>query len=131
MDESKFQQEYTQVPNDKRSSSQDRLDKVSQDSVFIDLPGEPEMSNELEKVTESVRDTRNCDVFIDFSNVDIITSSSLSKLLKLRKLLGNHGCRLVLCNVADSIKGIFRIMGLEGIFEINTYNLILQRYKGL
>ena len=90
----------------------------SEDVILVDLPQEPEMGDELKTVTEMVRDRGNCEVVIDFSSVDIITSSSLSKLLKLRKLLGDCGHRLIFCNVAAATKGIFTVTGLDGIFEI-------------
>ena len=59
----------------------------SEDIILVDLPQEPNMGDELKTVTDMARDRGDCDVVIDFSDVDIVTSSSLSKLLKLRKLL--------------------------------------------
>jgi len=90
----------------------------SDDVVLVDLPQEPQISDELKTVTEIVRDRGDCDVIVDFSRVDIVTSSSLSKLLKLRKLLADCGHRLVFCNVAPATKGIFTVTGLDGIFEL-------------
>jgi anti-anti-sigma factor len=90
----------------------------SEDIILVDLPQEPELGDELKTVTEVVRDRGDCEVVIDFSDVDIITSSSLSKLLKLRKLVGDCGHRLVFCSVAPATKGIFTITGLDGIFEM-------------
>ena len=90
----------------------------SEDVILVDLPQEPNMGDELNTVTEMVRDRGDCDVVIDFSSVDIVTSSSLSKLLKLRKLLADCGHRLIFCNVAAATKGIFTVTGLDGIFEI-------------
>jgi anti-anti-sigma factor len=90
----------------------------SENIVLVDLPQEPEMGDELKTVTEMVRDRGDCDVVVDFSSVDIVTSSSLSKLLKLRKLLGDCGHRLVFCGVAAATKGIFTVTGLDGIFEV-------------
>lgn len=90
----------------------------SEDVILVDLPQEPETGDELTAVTQMVRDRGNCDVVIDFSSVDIVTSSSLSKLLKLRKLLADCGHRLVFCSVAPATKGIFTVTGLDGIFEI-------------
>ncbi|MHC4474553.1 MAG: STAS domain-containing protein [Planctomycetota bacterium] len=89
----------------------------SEDVVLVDLPEEPQMGDELKTVGEIIRDRGNCDVVVDFSNVDIITSSSLSKLLKLRKLLADCGHRLLFCNVAAATKGIFTVTGLDGVFE--------------
>ena len=90
----------------------------SEEIVLVDLPPEPELSDELKTVTEVVRDRGNCDVVIDFSAVDIVTSSSLSKLLRLRKLLADCGHRLAFCSVAAATKGVFTVTGLEGIFEL-------------
>lgn len=86
-----------------------------EDIILVESSGEPEMANELIAVTERVRDRGDCDVVIDFSSVDIITSSSLSKLLKLRKKLSDNGHKLVFCSVAMATKRIFLITGLEKI----------------
>ncbi len=90
----------------------------SEDIVVVDLPAEPQMGDELSAVTEIVRDRGDCEVVIDFSSVDIITSSSLSKLLILRKMSVDCGHKLVFCGVAAATKGIFRITGLNDVFEI-------------
>jgi anti-anti-sigma factor len=90
----------------------------SENIVLVDLPAEPLMSDELKTVTDIVRDRGDCDVVMDFSNIDIITSSSLSKLLKLRKMLLDWDHQLIFCNVAPATKGIFAVTGLEGIFKV-------------
>jgi anti-anti-sigma regulatory factor len=64
-----------------------------------------------------VRDRGDCDVVVDFSEVDIVTSSSLSKMLKLRKLLTDCEHNLIFCGVAPATKGVFTVTGLEGVFE--------------
>ena len=89
----------------------------SEDIILVDLPAEPQLGDEVKTVTEMVRDRGDCDVVMDFSCVDIVTSSSLSKFLRLRKLLGDCGHRLVFCNVAVATKGIFIVTGIDGIFE--------------
>ena len=90
----------------------------SDDIVLVDLPQEPQLGDELNAVTEIARDRGDCEVVVDFSSIDIVTSSSLSKLLKLRKLLADCGHRLVFCSVAPATKGIFTVTGLDGIFEV-------------
>jgi anti-anti-sigma regulatory factor len=89
----------------------------SESVILVDLPAEPQMSDELKTITEMVRDRGDCDVVVDFSAVDIVTSTSLSKFLKLRKLLADCGHRLIFCNVAIATKGIFTVTGIDGIFE--------------
>ena len=39
------------------------------------------------------------------------------KLLKLNKLLSELGHRLILCNTAPATKGIFKVTGLDVVFE--------------
>ena len=90
----------------------------SDDIILVDLPQEPQMGDELNAVTDIARDRGDCEVVVDFSSIDIVTSSSLSKLLKLRKLLADCGHRLVFCSVAPATKGIFTVTGLDGIFEV-------------
>lgn len=94
------------------------LQNWSEDIILVDLPPEPGLGDELKNVTDVTRDRGDCDVVVDFSSVDIVTSSSLSKLLKLRKLLADCGHRLVFSNVAPATRGIFTVTGLDGIFEV-------------
>ena len=94
------------------------IQKWSEDVLLVDLPQETKMGDELKILISEVRDKSDCDVVIDFSNVDIVTSSSLSKLLKLRKLLGDCNHRLVLCSMAPATQGIFTVTALDGVFEL-------------
>ena len=91
----------------------------SENILLVDLPEEPEIADELKEVVEMVRDRGDCDVVIDFSRVDIITSSSLSALLKLRKLLSDCEHRLVFCNIPAATRNVFSTTGIEEIFEFS------------
>lgn len=93
------------------------IDHQSHGILAVDLPPEPEMGPELEIVAEVVRNERDCDMVVNFSSVDIVTSSSISKLMKLNKLLAEFGHRLLLCNVAPATEGIFKVAGLDVVFE--------------
>jgi anti-anti-sigma factor len=92
-------------------------EQCTEDTIIVHLPPEQEMRDKLQSVMEIVSAGDSCNVVIDFSGVDIVTSSSLSKLLRLRKLLADRGCRLVLCGLAASTKGIFTLTGLDRVFE--------------
>ena len=84
----------------------------------------------MKAVTEIVRDRGDCDVVIDFSSVDIITSSSLSALLKLHKLLTDCRHRLVFCSVAAATKGeVVRVNQSEDLPEviIDTVKLAIRQ----
>jgi len=89
----------------------------SENIILVNLAEEPQMSDELQTAVEITDDRDDCDVVIDFSGVDIVTSSSLAKLLKLRKVLNNHNHRLVLCALKSQTMGIFQVTGLDNVFE--------------
>ena len=91
---------------------------LSEDVLVVELPSkEPKIANELKAINETVSNKRDCDVVIDFSGVEIITSSSISNLLILRNLMSEHGRRLIICNVAVVTKCIFTVAGLNEIFD--------------
>jgi len=89
-----------------------------EDLIVANLPSkEPQIADELESLNKTIGNNPDCDVIIDFSRVEIITSSSLSNLLILRNLLSKSGRRLILCNVVVVTKCIFNVAGLDEIFE--------------
>ena len=92
----------------------------SENILLVDLPQElQQIADELESVIRTTRDKVDCDIVIDFYNVDIITSSNLSSLLKLRKICADSGRRVVLSSVPSSIKNVFKITGIDEIFEFS------------
>jgi len=94
-----------------------RIHEHADNTVIIDLPPEPGMTEELETVITMVRQRVDRDVAIDFTNIGIVTSSSLSRLLQLRKMMHDNGRSLVLCNVAPITRGIFSTIGFDELFE--------------
>lgn len=89
----------------------------SENVILVNLAAEPQMSEELETVIEIVRDRGNCDVVVDFAAVELITSSSLAKLLKFQKVLKNCGRQLILCGLNNRTRSVFNITELENVFE--------------
>ncbi|MHC4912649.1 MAG: STAS domain-containing protein [Planctomycetota bacterium] len=90
----------------------------SKNPVLVDLPPEPKMREKIRTVTESLHNRADRDVVMDFSDVGIMATPSISGLLGLRKLLADSGHRLILRNVASATMGIFTVTGLDAIFEL-------------
>jgi anti-anti-sigma factor len=84
--------------------------------ILVNLETEPQLGEELQTTIDMVR-RRNRDVVVDFSEVDILTSSSIAKLLKLRKALSDSDRRLVLSGVKARTRNIFSVTGLDVVFE--------------
>jgi len=86
--------------------------------IFVTLPVESEIIvRELKNVNQMVSSRDGCDVIIDFSNVEILNSSSISNLMILRELLHERGRQLILCSVSPSIMSVFTVAGLDKVFE--------------
>ena len=93
------------------------IQNLSENVLLVTLPKEPQRSNELENINEIAGNRGDCDVVIDFSRVEILTSTSLCNLMILNKLLSGLGNKLILCNVPLPIKCIFTVTALDSFFK--------------
>ncbi|MGA2916883.1 MAG: STAS domain-containing protein [Sedimentisphaerales bacterium] len=89
----------------------------SENCLLVNIAPEPDMADELKTVTEIIRKRDKCSVVIDFSEAELVTSSSLAQLLRLQKVLDDHNQSLVLCGAGPRTKGIFEVTGLDKVFE--------------
>jgi len=85
--------------------------------LLVVLPKEPQLRHELETINETISNEGDHDVVLDFSGVEILTSSSISNLTVLHNLLCKRGRKFILCNVALPIRGLFSVAGLSGFFS--------------
>jgi anti-anti-sigma factor len=89
----------------------------SENLILVNLAKEPDMGEELQTVIDMVTEDTSQDVVVDFADTDIITSSSIAKMLKLRKVLADNGRKLVFSSVQPKTKSIFSVTGLDSVFE--------------
>jgi anti-anti-sigma regulatory factor len=81
------------------------------------LPKEPQLRRELETINDTISNDGDYDVVIDFTRVEVLTSSSISNLVILHNLLCEHGRQLILCSVSLPTKGLFNVVGLADLFS--------------
>ena len=90
---------------------------LSEGVLLVNLPAEePHIADELKRVNELVTARADCHVIVDFSAVEIVTSSTISNLIILHKFLQKRAQELILCNVAFVTKCIFTVAGLDKVF---------------
>jgi len=92
---------------------EDRRENV----VLVHLPREVREHVALQTTIDTVGKKADCDVVVDFSNVDIAGSPTFSRLLELRKVLRGSGHRLILCNVAPATRDVFAVAQLDRLFD--------------
>lgn len=89
----------------------------SEDVILVNLAKEPDMGEELQTVIGLVSDNTRVDVVVDFEEIDVVTSSSIAKLLKLRKVLCDNGQKLIFSTVGPKTRSIFSVTGLDNVFH--------------
>lgn len=111
------------------------IQQYSEGIIIANIQNEALMGDELNNLYSVTRDRGGCDVIIDFSGQKhIVTSPSISKLLKLHKLLIEDGHSLVLFNLHESTKGTFKCAGLDVHFTFaddKSQALTIIKEKGL
>ena len=85
--------------------------------LYTPVSQEPELQRELKIVYEIVSGRDDCYVIISLSDIEILTSSSISGLMKLHNTLTENGRLLILCKVGLPVKGVFRTAGLSEVFN--------------
>ena len=86
--------------------------------LYALLPPEPQLRPELTLLRQGVPGNEEAHLVLDLSRVEIITSPSIGGLLLLQRQLSQRGRRLVLCSARLATKCIFRVAGLDTLFDL-------------
>jgi len=95
------------------------FNKLTCNIVLLVLPEEPQLNKEIQNLNEAVVGGEDCHVIISFSGVEVVNSASLSSLIILRDLLNKNARRLILCSVSFPTRCIFKVVGIERLFEFS------------
>lgn len=93
------------------------IQKLSEHILLITLPAEAQSGKELETMVRSAGSNATCDVIVDFSLAEILSSAMVCNLLLLERLLNVAGRQLILCSVPPNISGVFARIGLHKLFR--------------
>lgn len=93
------------------------IQNLSEQVILVTLPPGQQITDELKSASEALSGRDDCDVVIDFSTVKILTTASINILIILHHALRKCGHRLILYSVSSLTKSIFRVAGLDAVFE--------------
>ncbi|MEW5946644.1 MAG: STAS domain-containing protein [bacterium] len=69
-------------------------------------------------------------IVVDMNGVEFVDSSGIKSLIELKKSLDERRARLILCEMSDSVYGVFERLQLESVFNIKrTKEKALRRIK--
>ena len=94
------------------------LEKWSENTIVVHLADDPQFSDDLEGVEQSLSQGR-CDAVLDFGSVRFVNSANIARLLRLRNQMAANENRLVLCNVSTQVWSAFLITGLDKLFSFS------------
>jgi anti-anti-sigma factor len=95
-----------------------KIESLTGDITIFSVRGEPDLGGELQAISEMTAGDIGGNVIVDFVCVDIIRSSSLTKLLKLRQTLISRSRSIVLINIQPLTQSIMEITDLNKVFTI-------------
>ena len=95
-----------------------KIENIASDIIVFSVRGEPNLGDELQAIAKMIAGDINSHIIIDFAGVDIIRSSSLTLLLKLRQALIARGLQTVLCGLHNLTQSILEITDLNTIFTV-------------
>lgn len=90
------------------------------DKYFVTLEGELDTAAaaEVEKTLQPLYQTAGLDVVIDCAGLEYIASSGLRILISILKGAKGSGSKVVMKNMNEDIKSVFKLTGFINIFEV-------------
>ena len=95
------------------------IERLPENIFFVCLQ-EPQLRHELVAINDTLSSGCTCDVIIDFSNVEILTSEGISSLIILERLLKSFGHKIILCAVSPNNLQVLERTGIQPLFEFVT-----------
>lgn len=91
-----------------------------ENKYLVTLEGELDTAAaaEVEKTLQPLYTTNGLDVIIDCENLEYIASSGLRILISILKGAKAGGSKVVLKNMNEDIKSVFKLTGFINIFEV-------------
>jgi anti-anti-sigma factor len=89
----------------------------SENIILVNLSWKLQEHDELQSVMEMVHEQGDCNVVVDFSNVEVAGGTTFGQLLQLRQLLQDRGRRLFLSGVAPATRRVFTVARLHEVFD--------------
>ena len=94
------------------------IQKWSDKIWVVSLNDDPMFAEDMDQLAEqALAPDRLPHIVLDFSSVEIICSSNLSALLRLRKSASDREAQLRLTSLTDPVWGVFLTTGLDKVFH--------------
>ncbi|MBN1362882.1 MAG: STAS domain-containing protein [Sedimentisphaerales bacterium] len=93
------------------------IENLSEQVLLVTLPKRPQTSSDINRATHVVTAQEPRHVIIDFSQVEVMSSSTISELIIIENHLHELDRQLVLCSAPRKIRELIKCVGLESLFR--------------
>ena len=97
---------------------------LSESIIIVQLPLEPQTTDEVETTTNIALERPDSDVILDCSKISTVSCQTLCGFMRLHKVLTDCKHCLAFCNIGTVTKGIFSTYGFDRVFEIAEENTL-------
>ena len=97
------------------------VEKWSDNVIVVRLADDPHLGDDLDALdAATTQPPARLNAVVDFTSVRAVNSSTLARMLKVRKQMNAAGGRLVLCGMNDQVWGAFLVTNLDKLFEVSN-----------
>src|SRR5688500_16432828 len=97
------------------------VEKWSQNVLVVRLGEDPHLGEDLDALDDATaKPPAPLSAVVDFSAVRMVNSSTLARLIKVRRQMVAGSGRHILCGMNDQVWGAFLVTNLDKLFEVSN-----------
>ena len=97
------------------------VEKWSDNVIVVRLGEDPHLGEDLDALDEATaQPPAPLNAVVDFTGVRAVNSSTLARLIKVRRQMNAGSGRLILCGMNDQVWGAFLVTNLDKLFEVSN-----------
>src|ERR1051325_9189531 len=97
------------------------VEKWSDNVIVVRLGEDPHLAEDLDALDAATADPpAPLSAVVDFTAVRAVNSSTLARLIKVRRQMAPSHGRLILCGMSDQVWGAFLVTNLDKLFEVSN-----------
>jgi len=100
------------------------VEKWSDNVIVVRLAEDPHLEEDLDALEAAVAQPAGqaagpLSAVVDFTGVRAVNSSTLGRMIKVRRQMNAGNARLILCGMNDQVWGAFLVTNLDKLFDVS------------
>ena len=96
------------------------VEKWSDNVIVVRLAADPHLADDLVALEAAIAtQAGQLSAVVDFTSVHAVNSSTLGRMIKVRRQMAAAKGRLILCGMNDQVWGAFLVTNLDKLFDVS------------